>query len=175
VAAPEHVPVDRTVPTRGYTSPPRRPQPWLPVRPGEVVESGQPRGERLGNQGPDQGYALTLARRFEGKLTLGPGEHEKDALAGATAVALKRASLFGRAPVVHDLTVALAAWGYLGEAPGELQQWRAELFEEVSHPHHYAKLARIVDLVPESTLRSTPDGVREALAADWRSQLTATP
>jgi hypothetical protein len=175
VAAPEHVPVDRTVSARGYTSPPRRPQPWLPTRPGEVVESGQPRGQRLGNQGPDQGYALTLARRFEGELTLGPGEHEKDALAGAVAVGLKRASLFGRAPVVHDLTLALTAWGYRGEAPTELQQWRRELFEEVSHPHHYAKLARVVDLVPESTLRATPDEVREAHADDWRSLLNETP
>ena len=48
---------------------------------------------------------------FEGKLVLTPGEHERDVLAGACAVALKRASLFGRAPVVHDLTVALTASG----------------------------------------------------------------
>ena len=70
MAAPEHVPVDRNQPVRAYESPPRRPESWLPARPAEVVEDGQPRGERLGNQGPDQGYALLLARRFEGKLTL---------------------------------------------------------------------------------------------------------
>ena len=65
------------------------PESWLPERPGEMVDEGQPRGDRLGHQGPDQGYALPLARRFEGKLTLTPGEHEKDALAGAVAVALE--------------------------------------------------------------------------------------
>ena len=72
MAAPEHVPVDRTQPVRVYESPPRRPESWLSDRPGEVIAAGQPRGEQLGHQGPDQGYALSLARRFEGKLTLTP-------------------------------------------------------------------------------------------------------
>jgi hypothetical protein len=171
VAAPEFVPVDHSVPVRGYTSPPRLPESWLPDRPGEVVEAGQPRGERLGNQGPDQGYALTIARRFEGTLTLAAGEHEKDALAGAVGVGLKRASIFGRAPVVHDLTIALTVWGFLGDAPTELVELRGPLFEEAWHPHHYAKLARIVDAVPETTLRMTPAQVTEAHAADWRSLL----
>jgi hypothetical protein len=172
VAAPEHVPVDLRQPVRGYESPPRRPGSWRPDRPGEVVHEGQPRGERLGNQGPDQGYVLSLARRFEGKLTLTPGEHEKDALAGAAAIALKRASLYGRAPVVHDLTVALTIWGFLDEAPDDLVELRARLFEEVWHPHHYAALRQLVDLVPEATLRLTPAQASESHRADWRSLLS---
>ena len=80
MAAPEYVPVDANVPVRGYESPPRRPQSWRAERPGDLSD-GQPRGHRFGNPGPDQGYVLSLARRFEGKLTLTPGEHEKDALA----------------------------------------------------------------------------------------------
>jgi hypothetical protein len=171
MAAPEHVPVDRTQPVRGYRSPPRRAQSWRPDRPGEVIEAGQPRGPQLGHQGPDQGFALSLARRFEGKLTLAPGEHEKDALAGAVGVALKRASLFGRAPMVHDLTVALTIWGFLGAAPEELVACREPLFEEVSHPHHYAKLRRLVDLVHDDSLRLTPAQVTVAHRSDWRSLL----
>jgi len=172
MAAPEHVPVDRTKPVRAYESPPRRPDSWLPDRPGELVEAGQPRGDRLGHQGPDQGYALKLARRFEGKLTLTPGEHEKDALAGGVAVALKRASLFGRAPVVHDLTVALTVWGFLDEKPAkDLVDLRKGLFEEVSHPHHYRELRRIVDLVPGATLRLIPAYLADAHRTDWRGLL----
>jgi len=172
MAAPEHVPVDRTQPVRGYESPPRRPEPWLSDRPGEIVEEGQPRGDRLGHQGPDQGYMLKLARRFEGTLTLTAGEHEKDALAGAVAVALKRASLFGRAPVIHDLTVALTVWGYLDDTPApELVELRKRLFEEVSHPHDYAELAHIVHLVPARTLRLIPSYVAEEHRRDWRSLL----
>jgi hypothetical protein len=175
MAAPEHVPVDRTKPVRAYESPPRRPESWLAERPGEIVDEGQPRGDRLGHQGPDQGYALRLVRRFEGKLTLTAGEHEKDALAGAVAVALKRASIFGRAPVIHDLTLALTVWGFLGDAPTELVASRRHLFEEVWHPHHYAELRRIADLVPEETLRMTPAQVTEAHRADWRSLLGDLP
>ncbi|MGH9084586.1 MAG: hypothetical protein ACRDYW_03955 [Acidimicrobiales bacterium] len=176
MAAPEYVPVDKTRLVRAYESPPRRPDPWLADRPGELP-GGQPRGDRLGNQGPDQGYVLTLARRFEGKLTLRPGEHERDALAGASAVALKRASLFGRAPVVHDLTVALTIWGFLGEVPppAELIELRREMFEEVWHPHHYAELRAVADVVPEAALRMTPKQVADAHRQDWRSLLALEP
>jgi hypothetical protein len=118
---------------------------------------------------------LSLARRFEGKLTLAPGEHEKDALAGAVGIALKRASLYGRAPVVHDLTVALTIWGFLDEAPHDLVELRSHLFEEVWHPHHYAELRQLVDLVPEATLRMTPAQATEAHRADWRSLIGELP
>ncbi len=173
MAAPEYVPVDRTRPIRAYESPPRRDEPWWADRPGELVD-GQPHGDRLGNQGPDQGYVLSLARRFEGKLTLTAGEHERDALAGAVTVALKRASLYGRAPVVHDLTVALTIWGFLGDAPAELVAMRKPMFEEVAHPHHYPEQRRIADLVPDDVLRQTPAQVTEAHRADWR-RLIAVP
>ena len=169
MAAPEYVPVDRTRVLRTYQSPPRRAGTWRADRPGELVEVGQPSGPALGSQGPDQGYVLKLAHQFEGKLVLKSGEHERDALAGACAVALKRASLFGRAPVVHDLTVALTIWGYLGEPPTELVEQRRHLFEEVAHPHQYDALRRIVDLVPEGALRKTPQQVAEAHRTDWRS------
>ena len=172
MAAPEHVPVDRTKPVRGYESPPRRPESWLPDRPGELVEAGQPRGEQLGHQGPDQGYALRLARHLEGTLVLMRGEHERDALAGAVAVGLKRASLFGRAPVIHDLRVALTVWGFLDESPDpELVELRRHMFEEVSHPHHYGALRAIVDAVPASTLQLTPGFATQRYQADWRALL----
>lgn len=167
MAAPEYVPVDRTRLLRTYVSPPRETQGWLATRPGELLD-GQPKGDRLGNMGPDQGYVLKLVRHFHGKLALTAGEHEKDALAGAAGVALKRASLFGRAPVLHDLTVALTVWGFLGEAPPELVTIRKALFEEVAHPNHYAEQREVADLVPETTLRMTPQQVTEAHRADWR-------
>ena len=174
MAAPEHVPVDKTRPVRAYASPPRLPESWRAERPGDLA-GGQPHGDRLGNQGPDQGYVLTLAARFAGKLTLTAGEHERDALAGAAMVALKRASLFGRAPVVHDLTIALTIWGFLGEAPAELVALRKGLFEEIAHPHHYAEQRRAADLVPDDVLRQTPQQVTEAHRRDWRGLLAAVP
>lgn len=169
MAAPEHVPVETTHRPRGYESPPWLTDPWWADRPAEVVEEGQPRGPRLGNPGPDQGYVLNLTKLFEGKLTLTEGEHERDALAGAASVALKRASLFGRAPVIHDVRIALTVWGFLDDAPADLVELRKKLFEEVSHPHHYVELRRLTDMVSEEVLRQTPDQVAEAHRRDWRS------
>lgn len=170
MAAPEHVPVDSTELVRAYESPPWRLERWYPERPGDL-QGGQRRDPLLGRPGPDQGYVLTLAGRFAGQLTLTEGEHERDALAGAAAVALKRASLFGRAPVIHDLRVALTLWGFLETAPAELVRFRKPLFEGVAHPHHYREQRRIADLVPDEVLRRTPEQIAEAHRRDWRSLL----
>jgi hypothetical protein len=150
---------------RAYESPPRPPDSWRADRPGDL-EAGQPAGHRLGNQGPDQGYALKLAHDVFGpELRLGAVRLE-DAVAGCVTVALKRASLFGRAPVVHDLRLAFTLFGFLDDAPpADLVAAREEAFAEVAHPHHYGEARAIADAVPASTLRRRHDDVR---AADWR-------
>jgi hypothetical protein len=169
VAAPEYVPQPAIKHVRSYESPPRRPESWWPDRPGDSDTGFD--GARFGSPGPDQGYVYVLARRFQGQLQLASDESEDDALAGAAAVALKRASLFGRAPVMPDLTVALTVWGFLGDAPPDLIAYRQPLFAEVSNPHHYAELRRVVDLVPDEVLRRTPEQVANDHRADWRSLL----
>ncbi len=172
MAQPKHVPRQPAEEARYYESPPVRDPSWRADRPGEVVTVGQPEGDRFGNQGPDQGYVLKLARRFEGELTLSVHEEEADAVAGCVGVALKRASLFGRAPTIHDLTVAFTVWGFLSEHPRpELVGLRRHLFEEVSNPHHYAEARRVVDMVPAEVLRLPPAEVKARQAADWRSVL----
>lgn len=167
MAAPEFVPQKPAQRVRNYQSPPRRNDSWTADRPGDLTGE-QPRGELLGSPGPDQGFMLKLARKFEGELVLNTGEHERDALAGCVAVGLRRASLFGRAPVIHDLTHALTIWGYLDEAPRELVELRKELFEEVAHEHHYAELRKLVDMVPEATLLLPHTAV---YAGQWRDLL----
>ncbi len=171
MAAPEYVPQRPTDDPRSYKSPPRRPQPWMAERPGEIVGVGQPRADGLGHQGPDQGYAYRLVHQFDGRLRLAEGEHQEDVVAGCVGVALKRASLFGRAPIVHDLTVAFAVWGYLDpDPPAELVEVRRAMFAETRNPYHYEAQRAIVDAVPEATLRhhhSTFDAPR----TDWRDLL----
>lgn len=171
MAAPEYVPQKAMKHVRSYESPPRQPQSWRPDRPGDS-DTGFERGDRFGAQGPDQGYVYVLARRFEGQLQLAADEREEDALVGCTGVALKRASLFGRAPVVHDMTVALTVWGFLGDAPPDLIAFRQPLFAEVASPYHYPEQRRVVDLVPDDVLRRTPDEIAEAHRSDWRSLLS---
>ncbi len=175
MAAPEFVPITPLAEVRVYTSPPRRPESWRAQRPGDL-DASQPRGDLFGSQGPDQGYVLSLARRFDGNLVLDGAEHHDDAVAGCVAVALKRASLLGRAPVVHDLTVAFTVWGFLDTTPDpELVSIRKSLFAEVANPHHYGERRRIADATPETTLGRSHAQVAEAHERDWRSLLLLHP
>jgi hypothetical protein len=171
VAAPEYVPQPAIKYVRSYESPPRRPGSWRATRPGDSL-TGFDLGERFGAPGPDQGYIWVLARRFRGQLQLASDEREEDALAGAVAVALKRASLLGRAPIQDDLAVALTVWGFLGDAPPDLIAYRQPLFTEVANPHHYPEQRHIVDLVPDDVLRLSPQEISDRHRADWRSLLT---
>lgn len=154
---------------RYYSSPEVVPPVWLPERPG-VVQGLQPAGPLLGAQGPDQGYALTIAHRLVPKLRLQPGERLDDTIRGCVLIALRRASLFSRAPIVHDLDIAFTIWGFFDEAPpAELLARRAELFEGVGNVlHHYAEGRSIADRVPESTLRLTPAQAAAAYPTQWR-------
>ena len=168
MAAPEFVPHPATDRPRVYASPPWSGEPWRADRPGELV-GRQPLGPRLGYPGPDQGFALKLAASFADRLVLTSGEHADDVIAGCTTVALKRASLFGRAPVVHDLTSAFTIWGYLTPADPELVRLRKPLFEEVANTHHYMERRKIADLVPQAVLRLTHGEVERVAAQDWRA------
>ncbi len=171
MAAPEYVPVKPMDDVRTYESPPRRKDSWVAQRPGDL-KTGQPRGDGFGNPGPDQGYALLIADRVRDRLHLQRGEDVEDVIAGCVAVALKRSSLLGRAPVVHDILLACTVWGFLDEQPAaELVALRKDLFDEVALPGHHVERNRIADAVPESTLRMTPADVAAAHASDWRSLL----
>jgi hypothetical protein len=168
MAQPEYVPAD---PKTRVSERLPTPLAWKADRPGEVVHhGGQPTGDRFGTAGPDQGYALKLARRWEDKLVMAPGEHREDAVVGCVAVALKRAALFMRAPVTYDLEAAFALYGYLADAPADLVAFRQPRFESCAHD--YNQVRDIVDGVPEPTLRLTPADVTSGVASGgWKALL----
>ena len=164
MAAPEYVPPTQAdAPRASLPIPPGRR--WTATRPGDL-QRGQPIGPRLGRPGPDQGFAHKLAERFHDRIRLTEGEHEEDVVAGAVAVALRRASMFGRAPVIHDLELAFGLFGYLDDAPEELVAWRRALFSGAAH--QYWEQREVVDTVPAATLRLTPDEVRRRLP-EWKT------
>ncbi len=161
---PEFVPVKQVDKVRRESLIPT-PDEWRANRPAEIESVFAPSGAALGNPGPDQGYALKLAKTLAPKLALSSHEHTEDAVAGCLAVALKRAALFGRAPVIYDLELAFTLWGFLGEPPEDLIEHRKPLFEAASH--HYWDQRAIVAAVPESTLRLSHTEVA-ARQSDWR-------
>lgn len=172
MAAPPFVPVDPVDRPRAYSAPDYVPAPWAGDRPATIT-GRQPSGTQLGSQGPDQGYGLLLAERMRAKLRLAPGESADDVVRGCLGVALRRASLFGRAPSIHDFTVACTIWGFLDPAPpADLVALRGPLFAGVANTlHHYAEARAIVDLVPDQTLRMQVADVTGAYPARWQALL----
>lgn len=173
MAAPKFAPVSPTDVVRTYESPEHVPDAWSPDRPAEI-QGRQPEGARLGYQGPDQGYVLALSERFRDRIIVTPGESVNDAIRGCINIGLRRASLFGRAPVVHDLTIAFTIWGWLdGAASADLVARRSALFEGVANTnHHYTEGRLIADLVPESTLRLTPEAAKAVYSTGKWQDLT---
>ncbi|MBW3610786.1 MAG: hypothetical protein KY438_04570 [Actinobacteria bacterium] len=167
MAAPEYVPTNPAQqPRRGLPLPPA--PSWRADRPADLGPA-QPVGAALGHPGPDQGYALKLARHFEQRLVLAEGEHADDAVLGCLGVALRRASIFGRAPVIHDLEMAFTLWGFLGDAPAELVELRRRRFQALEH--HYEEQRAIAEQVPEATLRLTPAQLEARWPGEWRELL----
>lgn len=168
MAAPKSAPAGDSE-SHHYSSPDVVPDAWSPERPG-VVEGLQPVGRLLGAQGPDQGFALMVAERLSPKIKLQGRERLDDAIRGCLGIALRRASLFSRAPVVHDLTIAFTIWGFFdANPPDDLIARRPQLFEGVGDVnHHYAEGRVIADSVPESTLRMTPEQAAAAYPSRWQ-------
>lgn len=73
-------------------------------------------------------------------------------MAVVAGLAMRRAALFGRAPVVHDVRRALEIWGLLDEQPpAELVERRRRLFAGAAHDYWIQRAA--VEAVTEEELR----------------------
>ena len=132
---------------------------WTTSRPAEIVVPEAHRGRGMGTPGPDSGFALRLAKRFEHDLKLAGGETEHDAVLGVALIASKRAALFGRAPSVYDVRFALNLWSFLDDdVPPDLMAARREAFSSISHD--YVAQRALVDAVPEEVLRRSPEEAR---------------
>jgi hypothetical protein len=144
-------------------------QAWKADRAGDLV-AGQPTGNLLGRPGPNVGYAVTLAARLRDSVQLAPHEHQADALAVISELAMKRAASFGRGPVLADVETAAALLGYQGECDDSFAAWR----RDVSHgaDHEYGVRRALVDAVPDAVLRLPPKV--PALVDDFRVDLQQT-
>jgi hypothetical protein len=154
---------DKVRPAYRLQTPPQ----WRADRVAEIKAPEQPQGPELGVPGPDQGYALLLAEElFADRIQLSGGITKKDAIHGCGVVASARAARFQRAPVAKDVELALVLFGFLGDPPPDLVEWRSRLFRGASH--EYALQRRIVDCVRAETLALNLQQVVERLE-DWRS------
>jgi hypothetical protein len=167
VTQPDYVPLNAADRVRAVERLPPA-QPWRADRPSELAMPGLPVGPRLGSPGPDLGYGMKLARMLLDKIVVPEGESGEDAFAGCFAVGAKRASGFGRAPVIYDFQVAYTLWGWMAGAPADLVAFRRPLFQGASH--EYEKQREIADRTPPETVAMAPADAAASLV-DWRSLL----
>ena len=176
VAAPEFVPVDRTKLLRTYESPPRRPDPWLADRPGELRRRPAPRRPaRL--PGPRPGLRAPAGPPVPRASSPSPaGEHERDALAGASpspssgprCSAGRRSSTTSPSPSPSGASSATPPPELVRAAQARCsRRWRTRTTT--------ASCAASSTWSPRTTLRMTPQQVAEAHRADWRSLLAELP
>ena len=168
MAQPSFVPITEADLVR-----PSMPQPvptHVKGRPSEVHSPITPSGDGIGSPGPDQGYALTLIHGIHDRVVLREDEEFHDVEVGIALLAGRRASLFGRAPSIYDVEVALGLFGYLAKAPEDLVTYRKAAFQAIGHS--YVAQRQLVDSVPESSLRLSPDEAASG-SSRWRQLLNA--
>lgn len=168
MAQPEYVPVPQraTVRPSSRLATARR---WAKGRPGELSGTGQPGGRGLGVPGPDQGYAMALARRFEDRLVLSDHEQAADVTEGVALLASRRAASFGRAPSVYDVQVVLNLFCFLEPAHPDLVALRSRLFGGASHGFEHR--AHLADAVPNELLAELTPTSSAADDGLWRRLL----
>lgn len=137
------------------------PTPHLTPRPGEQGKEVVARGRHLGSPGPDQGYALHLFELIGDKILLEGGEELEDVKAATMSLATKRATLFGRAPVMADIRSALSFFGYLCDAPQTLKDFRVHALAGIAHS--YFDQRDLADFVPEESLKMAAEDITARL------------
>jgi hypothetical protein len=137
-------------------------------RPSEVRTPHENTSPGTGFHGPDQGFALTLAHRLLPTLTLRSDENHHDVEVAGALIASRRAASLGRAPSIYDLQVAFGIFGFFGNAPADLVDYRQQAFQAISH--NYVAQRALADQIPASTLALNPGDVREP-SEQWRDLL----
>ena len=110
----------------------------------------------MGTPGPDSGFALRLAQRFEHELKLGEGESEHDVLLGVALIAVEagRAVRAGPLRLRRALRARTSGASSTTRRPTS-QAARRAAFSSISHD--YVAQRALVDSIPEETLRLTPE------------------
>jgi hypothetical protein len=154
----------------GVKMPPARS--WVANRPGDLP-AGWPTGKLLGSPGPNIGYALTLANRVRDQLALAPHEHADDAIDVVAEIAMRRAVLFGRAPIMRDVEFGMQILGYRGDADPDFVAWRTRAVQGAHHDYYERR--SLVDAIPIDILRLVPSALPAHLAEARDTLRAAVP
>ena len=132
------------------------PGPWTTSRPAElIVPDHAPRAPTSGRRGPTRASRSAWRNASSTSSSWARASRSTMCCSASALVASKRAALFGRAPCIYDVRLALDLWGFLDDAPADVRAARRAAFSSISHD--YVAQRALVDSVPEETLRLSPD------------------
>jgi hypothetical protein len=145
---------------------------WRADRPGDLGAGQTLVGTLRGTPGPNVGYGYTLAERARDRIQVAPHEDRHDAISVVAEIAMKRASAFGRAPVIGDVDVALSLLGYDGSGDDSFVAWRTRAVHDAAH--HYPLRRAIIDSVPASLLAKKAADLGPDVS-EWRTTVQSEP
>lgn len=142
------------------------PKGWLASGPGYVGKDQIIRhGKLIGHAGPNIGFAITLAKRASKNWYLVKGEHIEDVEILLAEIAMRRASFFGRAPIVGDIGFASHLFGFHGEPEQGEEHWRPKFVHGTGHDEHKRRI--IVNSIPEEIISGNAELNHETISGWW--------
>jgi hypothetical protein len=134
------------------------PLPWVAGRPGdEAIAPVVPEGEYYGHPGPSIGFAMTLVNRQWDNIVLVDHEHRHDVEPLLAEIAMRRASFYGRAPIIDDVKLAIKILSYDAAPTQGEEKWRPHLVHDCGHNEHRRRA--IVNSIPEEIIEGQQDDI----------------
>lgn len=146
------------------------PKSWVADRPGDMENAGKSQGSLFGHAGPNVGYAYTLVAHVFDTLFLSTNEHRHDVEPLLAEISMRRASHFGRAPIMKDVDCAVHLLSYGLELDEGAMNNRVYLITDCGHDEH--KRRSIVNSIPDDLIYSDKAATTEKIAA-WRASIKA--
>lgn len=123
---------------------------WSNPRSGKITSSDA-NESLMGSAGPSGGFALKLVHEQLAKMVMSDDEEAADIAIGLGVLVSKRASIFGRSPIIFDVHFFEVLFGLDGTQDQSLIEFRKMFFRGAAHS--YLVQRQLADAVPESTLR----------------------
>lgn len=142
------------------------PKSWKASRPGYVGLAKRKETDMLlGNAGPNVGYAMKLSHRQSGEFFLVDHENRHDVEILIAEIAMRRASNFGRAPMIDDIHFATHLLGYDDTPTQGEEKWRPALVNGCGHNEHRRRI--IVNSIPQPIIEGEKGQLHEAISGWW--------
>ena len=125
------------------------------------LPAGRARGSAI--QGRTRAMRSSWPRRSPTRSTSCQGSGSTTSVGGVLGIALRRASEFSRAPVIHDLTIAFTIWGFLDRSTAGRSRRRAARRGSpgsATSPTTTSRRGHWSTRCPTTTLRMTPGAGR---------------